>query len=55
MRMALEMWNTQAAPANGGVLAGSKRRADESSLTDSDRFTKRFNLLNLGMKQSVQV
>ncbi|CAK4031843.1 Hypothetical predicted protein [Lecanosticta acicola] len=31
----------------GAAHAGTKRRADESSLHDSDRFTKRFNLLSL--------
>ncbi|KAF2164068.1 hypothetical protein M409DRAFT_56790 [Zasmidium cellare ATCC 36951] len=43
------MWNTGAGVANGGgagSLAGTKRRADDS-IGDSERFTKRFNLLNL--------
>lgn len=45
------MWNSQggiASQANGGV-AGTKRRADESNLSDTERFAKRFNLLNLSM------
>ncbi|KAK4498847.1 hypothetical protein PRZ48_009357 [Zasmidium cellare] len=43
------MWNTGAGVANGGgagSLAGTKRRADDS-IGDSERFTKRFNLLTL--------
>lgn len=32
-----------------GSLAGTKRRADDSTIGDSERFTKRFNLLSLGM------
>ncbi|EME44028.1 hypothetical protein DOTSEDRAFT_151664 [Dothistroma septosporum NZE10] len=45
--MSVMMGNSQGEVANGGV-AGTKRRADESSLSDSERFAKRFNLLNLG-------
>lgn len=42
------MWNTPVV-ANGGEVAGRKRRADESSVSsDAERFAKRFNLLNLG-------
>ena len=47
----LTMWNTGGGVANGGgagSLAGTKRRADDS-IGDSERFTKRFNLLTLGM------
>ncbi|KAK4565542.1 hypothetical protein LTR86_004159 [Recurvomyces mirabilis] len=38
-----------AAVATNGVqkLAGTKRHADESSLNDDQRFTKRFNLLSI--------
>lgn len=53
------MWNrpgkgqvpvqVQVQVANGGA-AGTKRRADHSNLSDSERFAKRFNLLNLGMQ-----
>lgn len=40
----------------GGDVAARKRKADESSLSsDSDRFTKRFNLLNLGKRRDVNV
>lgn len=45
------MWNTGGGVANGGgahSLAGTKRRADDSTVGDSERFTKRFNLLSLG-------
>lgn len=43
------MWNTPALMANGGEVAGRKRRADESNVSsDAERFAKRFNLLNLG-------
>lgn len=55
------MWNrpgkgqvpvqVQVQVANGGA-AGTKRRADHSNLSDSERFAKRFNLLNLGPNAS---
>ena len=50
--MSTMKWNAEV--ANGvslpgtATIAGSKRRADESNLHDSERFTKRFNLLSLG-------
>jgi hypothetical protein len=39
-----------AAPFDQSVLAGRKRPApaDDSNDSDRERFTKRFNLLNLG-------
>lgn len=49
--LTMSMWNTGGGVANGGgagSLAGTKRRADDSTIGDSERFTKRFNLLTLG-------
>lgn len=51
------MWNTGGGVANGGgahSLAGTKRRADDSTIGDSERFTKRFNLLSLGTWNEVR-
>ena len=42
-----------AAAVATNVLAGTKRHADESSLNDDQRFTKRFNLLSIGTKDRV--
>ncbi|KAK4550098.1 hypothetical protein LTR36_003065 [Oleoguttula mirabilis] len=52
----MQMANGAAAARDGGVVGGGqvlgKRHADDSSLNDDQRFTKRFNLLSIRNSQA---